>query len=112
MEARSQRDSWSPRGQAPFSLSCAAGPSHPQRNDEGLRCLCRDTRPWVVPCPGERFPVAFCQLPVLVSSGGAQMCWEAPLLGVLPGDLHMVGVEETVSLYCFVYKNIFAVIDV
>lgn len=40
------------------------------------------------------------------------MCWEAPLLGVLPSDLHMVGVEETVSLYCFVYKNIFAVIDV
>lgn len=40
------------------------------------------------------------------------MRWKKPLLGVLPGDLHMVGVEETVSLYCFVYKNIFAVIDV
>lgn len=61
---------------------------------------------------GNRFPLVFSQLPVLVSSRGAQMCWEAPLLGVLPGDLHMVGVEETVSLYCFVYKNIFAVIDV
>lgn len=40
------------------------------------------------------------------------MHWKKPFLGVLPADLHMVGVGETVSLYCFVYKNIFAVIDV
>lgn len=62
---------------------------------------------------GSRFPTAVPLLPVLlVSSKGAQMCWEAPLPRVLPGDLRMVRVEETVSLCCFVYKNIFAVIDV
>ena len=31
------------------------------------------------------------------------MRWKKPFLGVLPADLHMVGVGETVSLYFFVY---------
>lgn len=59
------------------------------------------------------FPLLFlCYLCCWCPPRGAQMCWEAPLPRVLPGDLRMVRVEETVSLCCFVYKNIFAVIDV
>lgn len=87
--------------------------SYPQGSDEELSCLSLDYGPLVGTMPlVTGFQLLFPPLPVLVSSGGAQMCWEAPLLGVLLGDLHMVRMEETVSLYCFVYKNIFAVIDV
>lgn len=82
-------------------------------HSDGLNCLALGyisldgTVPQVTGFP-LLFPSYLCWCP----PRGARMCWEAPLPRVLPGDLRMARVGETVSLCCFVYKNIFAVIDV